>query len=326
MSPASGRNLVHLALTVTCRLRASLDALGRGDLDLIRLRVLAEETAELPKAECGEVERHVLERAVGQTPGQLRRSTRRVVLRVDPRTADQRHETARAQRLLTLTPLPDGMAELRAITTATVADAVWSAVDRAARAPVSPGDDRTLDARRVDALATAVLGPDMSGLRAEIRVLVPIATLLGAGDEPGELEGHGPLAASQVREIAFTSGARWRRILTDPASGTFLDVGARTYEPPAPLARFVRARDRTCRFPGCLRRAETSDLDHTVEYPKGPTSADNLVVLCRHHHRLKHETRWSYRQVPDGVAWTSPAGRGYVVSAEHTKPQVRLRR
>jgi hypothetical protein len=272
------------------------------------------------------VESQVLDRACGQTPAQLRRSTRRAVLRVDPRTAEERHDTARAQRLLTLNPLPDGMAELRAITTATVADALWSALDRAARAPVPPDDERTLDARRVDALAAAVLGPEPSGLRAEIRVLVPVTTLLGAADEPGELEGHGPLAAAQVREIAFSPEARWRRILTDPASGTVVHVGTRTYQPPAPLARFVRARDRTCRFPGCLRRAETSDLDHTIEYPHGPTSADNLAVLCRHHHRLKHESRWSYRQVPDGVAWTSPAGRGYLVSGEHTTPQVRLRR
>ena len=38
------------------------------------------------------------------------------------------------------------------------------------------------------------------------------------------------------------------------------------YRPSIALQRFVRARDMTCRFPGCDHPAEYADLDHTVPY------------------------------------------------------------
>src|SRR2546430_2463192 len=33
------------------------------------------------------------------------------------------------------------------------------------------------------------------------------------------------------------------------------------------LARFVRCRDMTCRFPGCDEPADRCDVDHTIPYP-----------------------------------------------------------
>ncbi|HEX3545201.1 MAG TPA: DUF222 domain-containing protein, partial [Mycobacterium sp.] len=55
------------------------------------------------------------------------------------------------------------------------------------------------------------------------------------------------------------------------------------YTPSPRLARFVRCRDLTCRFPGCNRPATHCDLDHTVPHPYGPTHASNLKCLCRFH-------------------------------------------
>jgi hypothetical protein len=59
------------------------------------------------------------------------------------------------------------------------------------------------------------------------------------------------------------------------------------YTPSPRLARFVRCRDLTCRFPGCNRPATHCDLDHTVPHPYGPTHASNLKCLCRFHQPLK---------------------------------------
>ncbi len=104
----------------------------------------------------------------------------------------------------------------------------------------------------------------------------------------------------------------WRRVLTDPATGAVLDVGRRQHDPPADLERFVRVRDGMCRFPGCRRQAAGCDLDHTVPYPHGPTSAENLHALCRRHHRLKHETGWQVTARPGSrLEWTSPLGAVY---------------
>jgi hypothetical protein len=48
------------------------------------------------------------------------------------------------------------------------------------------------------------------------------------------------------------------------------------------LARFVRCRDLTCRFPGCDEPATGCDLD-TVARLHGPTHASNIKCLCRFH-------------------------------------------
>jgi uncharacterized protein DUF222 len=93
------------------------------------------------------------------------------------------------------------------------------------------------------------------------------------------------------------------------------------YRPSAELARFIRCRDLTCRFPDCDRPAEFADIDHTVPYPLGPTHASNLKCLCRKHHLLKtFWTGWHDEQWPDGtIVWTSPSGRTYT-----TRPGSRL--
>ncbi|MGH4021561.1 MAG: hypothetical protein ACRDT0_20470 [Pseudonocardiaceae bacterium] len=105
-------------------------------------------------------------------------------------------------------------------------------------------------------------------------MIVPITTLMGLDDQPGDLIGYGPIPAPLAREIA--TGGTWRRLLTDPASGTLLDYGHTTYTPPDGLADFIRARDLYCRNPICGQRAATADLDHTIPWPEGPTSQHNL--------------------------------------------------
>jgi hypothetical protein len=153
---------------------------------------------------------------------------------------------------------------------------------------------------------------DRSGPR--VRVVVAATTLLGLDDQPGHLAGYGPVPAELARRLAADPTGTWQRLLTDPATGALLDVGRTCYRPPAALDEFVRARDRTCRFPGCRMPAERCDLDHVRRYPDGPTSRCNLCTECRHHHRLKHDPHWQVctdPDDPDTVYWTTPAKRTY---------------
>jgi hypothetical protein len=129
---------------------------------------------------------------------------------------------------------------------------------------------------------------------------VGLTTLLGLDDQPGDLEGYGPIPAPVARRIA--AEGTWRRVITDPASGTVLDVGRTTYLPPSDLARHVEVRDGTCRYPGCAVPAARCDLDHVVPFPHGPTAAHNLVPLCRRHHRFKHQVVDERRRVPGSTS------------------------
>ena len=108
---------------------------------------------------------------------------------------------------------------------------------------------------------------------------------------------------------ALAAGGTWRRLVTDPASGTVLDVGRTRYRPPVGLADLVRARDKTCVFPTCQAPASRCDIDHLTAWSQGgTTSLDNLVVLCQAHHRLKHTPGWALTRDRDSgvLSWHTP--------------------
>ena len=153
----------------------------------------------------------------------------------------------------------------------------------------------------------------VSAHRPLIHVTVPITTLMGLDDEPGEFAGYGPIPAPMARQIAADPDGTWRRLLTDPVSGTLLDYGRRSYRPPAALACFVRARDGECRYPGCRRPAVACELDHVQAWQHGgSTSEDNLCALCERHHDLKEHLGWQVVLHPDrAMEWITPTGHRY---------------
>ena len=308
--PAAGVRL-HLAVELT-RLPRTAAALRAGVIDVPRVRAVAEAVTALDDSTARAVEECVLPRAGAQTVGRLRASLSRAVFSVDPAGAEARHARAVAGRQVSIRPLSDGMAGLWALLPADHAAGVCAAVDAVARR--GPADDRDMDARRADALVALVTGSCQAGATgAEVQVTVPAATALGLSDEPGELAGHGPIPASMARRLA--ERGTWRGVGTDPETGVVIEVGRAGYTPSAALADLVRARDATCRFPGCRQPARRCDLDHVVPWPEGATRPGNLVALCRHHHRLKHQTRWQV-EVDDGatLVWTSPTGHRYTTS------------
>jgi hypothetical protein len=82
-----------------------------------------------------------------------------------------------------------------------------------------------------------------------------------------------------------------------------------SYRVPDPMARLIRLRDGSCRFPGCSTPARQCDLDHVRPWPTGPTASTNLMCLCRRHHRIKQREGWTATLHPDGtVTWTDPTG------------------
>lgn len=133
----------------------------------------------------------------------------------------------------------------------------------------------------------------ISGMRGDIGEFCPVG--------PGAIMG-GPVVPAPV--IAQAALHATFRLLVHPGQSP----PEPRYRPSAALARFVRCRDLTCRFPGCTRMV--TDIDHTIPYPFGPTAASNLVCLCREHHMGKtFWAGWRSRQFADGtLEWTDPAG------------------
>jgi 5-methylcytosine-specific restriction endonuclease McrA len=75
----------------------------------------------------------------------------------------------------------------------------------------------------------------------------------------------------------------------DDKNGEPLSIGRRSRLVPPAIRRALRLRDDGCRFPGCTRR-QFVDAHHIEHWSEGgETSLENLVQLCREHHRLVHE-------------------------------------
>ena len=135
------------------------------------------------------------------------------------------------------------------------------------------------------------------------------ASLCAAGGVAQVRIGARSAAVPALTAWALAAGGTWRRLVTDPASGTVVDVGRARYRPPAGLADLVRARDRACVFPTCQTPAERCDIDHLTAWSQGgTTSLDNLTTLCQAHHRLKHTPGWALTrdQATGTLSWHTP--------------------
>lgn len=327
--------------TVARRHPATLDALASGSISLPQARSIFDAVIGLPADTAAALEAAALERAPRQTNAALRRRLRTIRERLHPEPLDTRHRAAVLERRVVLEPAPDGMAWLSLYLQAERALAIKERLDRLAdtvTAGTTAGADashdspvpahRTRAQRALDAAADLLLtgsrttddGSPVHGDEAivpRVLVTVPVLTLLGHSDQPAELDGYGPISANTARRLAAHAPS-FQRILTHPETGAYLSYSRTTYRVPADLAGYLQARDGTCRFPGCGRRATGSDLDHTIPWARvGHTRHDNLAHLCRKHHRLKHHTRWRMTQEPAGVIrWTSPAGHEHTTLPE----------
>jgi hypothetical protein len=305
------------AQELTGRLPAVHAALLTGAIDMPRARVIAELTGPLEDEGARLVVDKVLPAAPGLTTGQLRAKLRRLVISVDPEAAKKRQEQAARERRVECYPDPDGTATLVGSgLPAERAQAAANRIDQLARAAKQAGDTRNLDQLRAD-LFLDVLDGSFSGqsIDARVEVTVPLETLLKLTDAPGDLAGYGPMLGDIARQLAEQSRQQqWRYTVIGP-QGRPVHHGT-TRRPTAEVARKVRTRDRTCRAPGCRMPAIRCDIDHRRDWQHGGESTeDNLCCVCRHHHRMKHQAHWRYRQIAPGVwAWTSPiTGRTYIV-------------
>jgi hypothetical protein len=242
-------------------------------------------------------------------------------VRVPPNVSDNRYVDIDAASA--------GMAGISGFVNAADGAALDKRLDALA-ATVCDNDPRTKEQRRADATGPLARGEAQLACQcgsvdcpaaaeraaanaAVIHVLAEQATVDGTSGTPGYLPGFGILPAESVRELAATAHLKPVAVPTDATP----DPG---YRPTAKTADFIRWRDLTCRWPGCDRRVERCDIDHTVPYPAGLTHPSDLKHYCRIHHLIKtfHSGPggWTEQQLPNGtIILTAPTGHTYTTEA-----------
>lgn len=261
-------------------------AYGAGRIDAYRVSLIASATAKLTTQEnLIHLDGIIGDYATTHTTAQLKAKLHRFIATWEP--SDKAVEEERSKRSVWVNHQDDGMSFLTAYLPtpdALMIDAMLT--ERATTAT----DARTLDQRRADLFIEQLRGTtdgQPTSTRAVIGITVPITSLAGLHDLPGEsFDGTFALPAQMVRDLATEPGTLWFRILTDPA-GRILDTTEPRPFPSDALRTAIQARDGTCRFATCTRPAMESDLDHQIPRPHGPTNADNLRALCRRHHNIK---------------------------------------
>lgn len=302
------RAQAHEAETLRRRAPRAWTLFREGDITAPNARLIADLADTLTESCWRAFEDAVLDLAQTLAPARFRARARALRERIEPEPFPERHRRRADERRVWVDNDLDGMCWLTAYLPAEAAHRAMTHLDKLAAAMDAPDETRTLAQRRADAasdLLAGVLGS--TGASASVSVTVPVLTLLGGG-EPGILDGYGPIDADTARRLAGHAPS-FTRLLTHPVTGTVLDVDRTTYRVPADLKRWLAIRDGGCTFPGCGRRASGCDLDHTLPWEHGgTTAAANLAHLCRHHHRLKHNSGWSIQQTDHGITWTSPTG------------------
>jgi hypothetical protein len=332
LSPTTAQNRIDVARVLVGHLPNTISALSTGEISVAHATVIARETATairngLSPESIFRVEQTALAHAEFHTPGQVASKVKTTIAKLAPEEFEEIVDRARDARRVTCYSEADGMATVVAILPAEDAQTVMKSIE--AYIVKRDGEDAaewsilSADIKRADAL-TAIASQALVSIADDvlphrrpitISVAIDLPTLLGLAENPGQLAGYGAIPASVARRLA--ADGNWQRFVSDPTTGNLLDFGREKYTPPQELVDYLLARDRVCRFPGCRRTGQSSDIDHAQSWETGgETNPANLGLLCRRHHRMKTHGGWSLESNPDGSClWKSPVGKQFFVPA-----------
>jgi hypothetical protein len=207
----------------------------------------------------------------------------------------------REQRRLTMSQTWEGMWRLDAVLdpdTGSVIDAaIRSIVDRETVAAAREGaDDKRFPwQRRADALGDIAdfwLGQSNEvgtsvGDKPHVTITTTLETLLGLERNIPRIDGL-LIDPDTLRRTVCDSTVV--RMILD-AEGEPLNVSRRMRTIPSAIRRALDQRDEGCIWKGCDAPASWCDAHHLIHWADGgPTSLDNLVLLCRTHHRATHNS------------------------------------
>jgi len=155
-------------------------------------------------------------------------------------------------------------------------DALWKDVRGSAEPrPVRQASNAEALAAVAEASLAGGDGARTGGERYQVVVHADEAALATDGEGGCELEDGSALAPETARRLS--------------CDASVVRNGRRSRTIPPATRRALRARDRGCRFPGCQNHRFV-DAHHVHHWARGgETTVENLVLLCRRHHRAVHE-------------------------------------
>src|SRR5580704_8670844 len=315
---------VHLARTLG-ELPAALDSARAGRASFSNVTMIAHLAEDVGVAQVAPLESILVGAAETLGPGVMRTLTQVIRLQLDPDgvLADDNH--AHERRWFECEQTYGGVFILRGALDAEGGALVKTAIDALSHG-MSRGETRSGSQRRADALVDLAATQlrcgdhrDVHGQRPHLTVTVSAETLrAGADAAPAVLSGVGPIHPATARRIACDAvrtvvtvappadGSAWAASRVGSTHAVPLSVGRATRTIPAPIRTALRLRDQGCRFPGRDRPPAWTDGHHIIHWSDGgPTELDNLVSLCRPHHRAVHEQGWRIR-IDDGRAVVDP--------------------
>ena len=289
----------------------------------------------LTRVATAENEERLVEFALHHTASQVERLVRAWRSAEAARAALDGVSEMAARRHLTVRMTGDGMYEVRGLLLPEVGALLVEALDAAAdeiyrqeRAmereaegeadaamgepnPPTPAPPPTLQLRptqgeqRHDALGAWLED------RTEAKVQLVVHTVAGGPEILATEEGSHVPAGTSRRLVSDAEVVEVKRA----PDGSVLDVGRRQRTVGWRLRKALDVRDGGCRFPGCGSRY--TQAHHAIPWSEGgETKLDNLILLCRFHHRAVHEGGWRVEMgqagagaAPGAARFRDPQGR-----------------
>ena len=278
---------------------ATSAAFRAGELNTPEVRLLTAAWTAHPAAFARD-ERVLVDSAKGLAPGQLRRVVDHWRQALDHHQALADANAVHRRRRLHVSETFDGAHMVDGLLDREGGATVATALRRRAES-LDPDDDRTAAQRRADALVDICRDyldhgdtPVSGGERPHLLVIADLESLEGRAGYRCELDEAGVIHPETLRRLACDASVC--RVLTDP-DGMPLDLGRSTRTVAPAQRRALIIRDGGCVYPGCRRPPRWCDAHHRKHWADGgATDLDNLVLLCRRHHRLVHEGQVSLGQ------------------------------
>lgn len=321
VAPKRGGQHLGLATALVREMPHTLAALERGVLTEWRATLIVRESACLSVEHRRQLDVELCRdtsRLEGWGDKRVAAEAKKIAVRLDTEAVVERHAKAAEDRCVWIRPAPDTMTYVTVLLPVTQGVAVYASLKRAAD---TTSDGRSRGQVMADTVVERVTGrPADAPVPVAVNLVMADTTLAGDDDEPGWLDGYGPVPAGFACKIIGdaaadeTVKATLRRLYRHPGSGQLVAMESRSRIFPKGLATFIGLRDQTCRTPYC--DAPIRHRDHARPHrASGRTNALNGLGECEACNYAKEAPGWRVRTTErDGrhrADFTTPTGAVY---------------